>query len=65
MVGCEGDPFMPFIQSLSSRLTIHGTNLFRGRGDASGWTSIGGSLPASLDIRNIATPSDEWTRLYT
>ena len=62
MVGCEGDPFYAtFIQSLSSRLTIHGTNLLRGYGDASGWTSIGGSLPATLDIRNIA----RMDRLYT
>lgn len=56
---CTGDPFYATrIQSLSSRLTIHGTNLLRGYGDASGWTSIGGSLPATLDIRNVATPGD-------
>ena len=42
---CTGLPFYATqIQSLSSRMTIHGTNLLRGRGDASGWTSIGDSL---------------------
>ena len=59
MAGCEGDHFYAtFIESFSPRLTIHGTNLYRGTGDASGWTSIGGSLAATLDIRNVAAPGD-------
>lgn len=50
--------FATHISSMTPQLTIHGRNLYRGSGDASGWTSIGGSLPATLDIRGLATPGD-------
>ena len=57
--GCEGRDFWATrISSRTSRAVIHGTDLYRGRGGSDGWTSIGGSLAATLDVSGIATPGD-------